>query len=302
MLSAIESLRGRGFTKLFNMKCLAHNLHGVANVVRAEYTDVDKVIMGIKTFFRNSPNRRRIFREQAGALGISKLPPFPCFTRWGKWIFTAEYFTESLHLLALANTIIEVKKYEIPNRRIVARAANPNVRDDDIDRFDNLYEMVSLDDNGKGAEIINSAKKIVDEFMCIPKTILKLEKEIINAEDAINLITKIEDEINATRDNFKVKAKLKFVISNNTGFQMIKNYFNNNHQTTIPLTLWSDEELNLLNTVPFSSASIERVFSIYKSMYRENRRSFKFTNFRKFVICKCALNSVSFCTNVQIHF
>lgn len=56
---------------------------------------------------------------------------------------------------------------------------------------------------------------------------------------------------------------------------------------------WDSGERKCLDFAPFSSAEVERVFSIYKAMYRDNRKSFEFENFRKFVIAKSIFQKVS---------
>lgn len=58
------------------------------------------------------------------------------------------------------------------------------------------------------------------------------------------------------------------------------------------LYLWSDDELKCLDRIPWTSATVERAFSVYKAMNRENRQSFTFEHFRKYYIIKCILTKV----------
>lgn len=51
--------------------------------------------------------------------------------------------------------------------------------------------------------------------------------------------------------------------------------------------------------MPITSAAVERIFSIFIAMNRENRQRFTFDNLRKFVIDKCILQKVCFDTFVQ---
>lgn len=60
------------------------------------------------------------------------------------------------------------------------------------------------------------------------------------------------------------------------------------------LQYWKEEDLELLNKMPFTSAAVERIFSVFKTMNRENRQSFQFENLRKFVIYKYILQKVCF--------
>lgn len=66
------------------------------------------------------------------------------------------------------------------------------------------------------------------------------------------------------------------------------------------LALWNAEYLQVLNEMPFTSVAVERIFSVYKAMNRENRQRFEFKNLRKFVISKCILQKVCFIFLTQI--
>lgn len=59
-----------------------------------------------------------------------------------------------------------------------------------------------------------------------------------------------------------------------------------------PINLWTPAERSYLEATPFSSAEVERTFSVYKAMDRDNRQSFHFQNFRQHVISKCILQKV----------
>lgn len=52
--------------------------------------------------------------------------------------------------------------------------------------------------------------------------------------------------------------------------------------------------------MPFTSAAVERVFSVFKAMNRDNRQCFIFDNLRKFVITKCILQKVCFSYSLSI--
>lgn len=59
-----------------------------------------------------------------------------------------------------------------------------------------------------------------------------------------------------------------------------------------PIQYWTSDERRLLEATPYSSAEVERIFSVFKAMLRDNRQSFIFENFKKILIVKCFLQKV----------
>lgn len=66
-----------------------------------------------------------------------------------------------------------------------------------------------------------------------------------------------------------------------------------------PIKRWSKEERKVLKATPYSSAEVERAYSVFKAMFRTNRQSFEFRTFQKFVITKYIIQKVSIITNTQ---
>lgn len=292
MGASINFLRQNGFNKLLHLQCLAHNLHRVATVLRKEYKRLDDLILGVKGFFRNAPTRKDIFREMAAYFGVRKLPPFPCFTRWGTWISSAEYFSKANNMNALYHTVVYIKEQTIPE----ARRNNASATYTELMRFLHLESLLNL--NGEGEEIRSLAQDVNENFKCIPWAINEMQAKYMDATKAFMIINEVERCI-ANANKIEVITKMEDVIRNNVGFNIIRNYLQDGIiGIDDELSRWSPEERDLLKQIPFSSATIERMFSVYKSMMRDNRKAFVFENFRMAVICKCALNSVSFCLSI----
>lgn len=108
---------------------------------------------------------------------------------------------------------------------------------------------------------------------------------------SINLIKEVAQALGHPDVPDSVGCKLETVINNNTGFMRLWNYIENN--ISPELNGWDESEWAALDNLPFSSADIERFFSIRKYMDRENRQRFGVPRFQKFVVTYCLLNSVS---------
>lgn len=59
----------------------AHAIHRVAEKIRDEFSDVDKVVSLVKKVFRKSPLRIKTFLHLTN--NEIPLPPEPILTRWG---------------------------------------------------------------------------------------------------------------------------------------------------------------------------------------------------------------------------
>lgn len=77
--------------KLLHVLCMAYAMHNVFGTIRKCYSNVDKVIMGVKELFSNSHSRVSTFRRVAPG---TKLPPAPVVTRFGKWLEASSYYAD----------------------------------------------------------------------------------------------------------------------------------------------------------------------------------------------------------------
>lgn len=108
-------------------------------------------------------------------------------------------------------------------------------------------------------------------------------------EEAIQCVKDLGTELlNVVGIPEEVKKKFESVFTKNKGYTVLCSYLAN-RKIGSPLTLWSKEDLKVLKNLPLASSDVERVFSIYKIMFRSNRRKFLFKNFSLFVVCKCLL-------------
>lgn len=79
------------YPKLIHLTCLAHELHRVAEFIRSNALNLDKLInLGKKTFLK-APKRKTIFNSICPNV---PLHPKPILTRWGKWLSAVSYYRQ----------------------------------------------------------------------------------------------------------------------------------------------------------------------------------------------------------------
>lgn len=116
MCCAMRSLQVL-YPKMIHFTCSAHGLHRLAEFIRDEFSDVNKLISSVKKIFTKVSNRKgfelyfTIFqkyifetyyfqapmrqRQFKSMFPQTSLPPQPIVTRWGSWIIAAVYFAEN---------------------------------------------------------------------------------------------------------------------------------------------------------------------------------------------------------------
>ncbi|KAJ4437535.1 hypothetical protein ANN_17680 [Periplaneta americana] len=76
MVKAANSLKVL-YSKMVHVTCLAHACHRIAEEIRGNFPDVDKLIGNVKKVFLKSPSRVNIFQSEANGI---PLPPAPILT------------------------------------------------------------------------------------------------------------------------------------------------------------------------------------------------------------------------------
>ena len=84
------------YPKMIHVTCIAHALHRVAEEIRGNYPDVDKLIATVKKTFIKAPLRVQKFKEIASSV---PLPPEPILTRWGTWLNAANYYCTNYNVI-----------------------------------------------------------------------------------------------------------------------------------------------------------------------------------------------------------
>lgn len=188
----------------------------------------------------------------------------------------------------IGNAQLEATPTEAPPKKKMKKSASSVQRHRKIRFLSNLQLLCS------DKEISSQAKYVRDNFSFIPLILKKLQYDNLDAVKAIGYIEKIDRKLHKIHDiqpaiinHFDNIFKKK-----NVGYQLIKN-FHLNGIAEGPLANLNEEEQTKMNRAALTSAAPERVFSVHKAFYRDNRRNFKFENVKMFVTCKCILNRVS---------
>ena len=76
------------YPRLFHITCMAHCLHNVAQRIRANYEDVDKLIAAVKAVVVKNKDRSAKF-------SAINSPSEPLVTRWESWLKAVEHYVKN---------------------------------------------------------------------------------------------------------------------------------------------------------------------------------------------------------------
>lgn len=265
MVAAMKSLRML-FPKMIHITCLAHGLHRLSEFIRSKFENVDKLISGMKTTFLKCPARIRYFKENgAGA----PLPPSPIITRWGTWLEAAFYYADYFELI----------------EHII----------DGLDKKE-AASIVALKETIAKKTLFADLSFIKANFSFIPSSITGFEARGRDIAGVMSKVTDIFDRLHAMKDK-SYEEKWDKIIKKNPGFSCIQNLnklivgqnIDDNEREALK-ELYTPTDIAAFKYAPMSSADAERVFSQYKSIFRQNRHNFLFENLRAHVLVKCNCN------------
>ncbi|KAK3895413.1 hypothetical protein Pcinc_000865 [Petrolisthes cinctipes] len=225
-------------------------------------SNVNRVIANIKKIFLKAPSRTVRFKEIAPS---TPLVPSPVVTRWGSWIDAAMYYGKNFDVIeAVIATFDPEEAQRIQESKIL------------------------LETEGMKESLLF----IATNFACISSTITRLEERGLLLSSAISLVNGVLDELKSLQSD-AYYGKLSNVLYKNKGFEKLKKVSQIMcgeaiiDETVQPLTM---SNMLCMKHAPIISCDVERVFSEYKAMLTDNRRSFNFENLRHHVIIKCNHN------------
>ena len=93
--SVIKSVGGNAV----HITCVAHSLNLVGEILRKMSPDVDKFVANMKTVFRLSGRKRRVYMETLTKAGVENptYPPAPIMTRWYSWLLAVTHHSKYFH-------------------------------------------------------------------------------------------------------------------------------------------------------------------------------------------------------------
>lgn len=254
------------FPKMTHVTCVAHGLHRVAEQIRATFPDVDQLISSVKKIFVKAPSRVQAFKEAANI----ELPPAPVLTRWGTWILAALYHAHNFDV---------VKHFVCTNLDPEDAAA--------IETAQTLFNKRSLKDD---------LSIIAANFSVLPSAIGSLEEHGLCLADAIGKVKEVEIQFNSFGGPklIPIKEKLSKVLKKNKGFQylsVVQTILDGSGSVAnLPpdsAATLSPAELACLRFAPVVSCDVERTFSRFKSIFRDNRHRFLFEHLKMHVVVAC---------------
>lgn len=252
------------FPKMLHITCLAHGVHRVCEDIRSQFPEVDELVSNMKKVFVKAPSRVQAFKA---ALEIP-LPPEPVLTRWGTWINAVCYYSE--HFEALKQFVCN----ELDSSDAAA-----------IGKAQKLFEKRSIRDD---------IAFIVSNFGSLPGVIERLESAGLALVDAVNSIDALESRFDQLQGGkgYLAREKLRSVLSRNTDFKELRiiSRVLSGDGSTEELSQpdrFSVKHLACLKYARVVSCDVERSFSAYKTIYRDNRHSLLFENLAQYVVISC---------------
>jgi hypothetical protein len=252
------------FPRVIHVTCIVHGLHRVAEEVRGQFRDVDALISNVKKIFLKCNSRVQLFKE---TLKIP-LPPQPVITRWGTWIEAAMYYAANFNAVKsfvcdklLANDAVSIREAQ------------------------NLFAKINVHDD---------LLCITRNFAVLPRAIKKLEESGLTLQQSIEIYSEVESLLSNLEDVSLQPIRTKFttVRDKNTGFSIMRTVLSmlkdeSACEDPICIEQMSAQDLLCLTNAPLVTCEVERSFSRYKTIFRENRHRFKFENLKMILVISC---------------
>jgi len=234
-------------------------LHRVAEEVRGLFPDVDALIANVKKFFVKCNSRTNLFKQ---TLNIP-LPPQPIITRWGTWLSAAIYYSDYFVLI----------------KDFITNKLNPR----DAISIKKAQELITK--NNIAEELLC----ITNNFRCLPQTITKLETTGISLRDTFEIFNNITTTLKQLQDIRlqSIRTKITVILEKNSGLQQMKQVLAKLQGQDIQQLSITPDDLKCFQYAPLVTCDVERSFSRYKNIFRDNRHSFTFEHLKMILIIAC---------------
>jgi hypothetical protein len=268
MKAAARGLCDTLYPNCVHVTCLAHALHRVCEEVRGRFPETDALVSNGKKIFLKSPNRIRLFRELAPELS---LPPEPVITRWGTWMSAVRYYAENSATVQRIVDELDADAQSIV--RVRSLLSSVTVRDE-VAFITANYSFL--------AEAIEKLEKSGSQ--------LRTALEVVN--DASRRIESVEGDIGR-----HVRQKLKAVLDGNKGYvtlgaisRILASEATEEDHNLECLRKFSAAQLACFKYAPVVSCDVERSFSRYRAMLRDNRQSFTTEHIKMYFVVQCYMS------------
>lgn len=251
------------YPKLLHITCLAHGFHRLAEEIRKDFGNVNKLISSTKKVFLKAPSRVNVYKE---LLPNVALPPEPIITRWGTWLNAVLFYGENF------DSIKQV-----------------------VDQFDDsdAAAIMSSKQAFQDESIKRNIAVIRTHFCNIPHYIEQLETKNLPLFKSMEILQKMVEQMQALPDTISenIRLKLDSVLSKNPSLEAIKqiNAYINGTGQILPQEISSDMA-PYFKFCPVTSVDVERSFSAYKLILSDKRHKFTVDNLEKIIIVYCHKN------------
>ncbi|PSN51684.1 hypothetical protein C0J52_09598 [Blattella germanica] len=250
------------YPKMIHVICLAHAIHRVAEEVRGNYPEVDKLISNVKKIFTKTPLRVQKFKNEAPSL---PLPPQPVLTRWCTWLDAAVYHCNNYDTLKKI-----IHSFDPADATSIKTAQD-------------LFTITNMK---------NDLAYLKSNFGFLSSKITQLEYSGIQLSDAVNIVKYTGQELKSAKGTVAANVSAKFVtvLEKNSGFfelYDISEILCGNKPSSDLKLQFSPCDINSFKYAPITSCDVERSFSHYKSILSDNRKGFSFNNLQMHVVIGC---------------
>ena len=248
------------YPNMIHLTCLCHGLHRIAEEIRLNFPNVDKLIANVRKIFLKAPSRVDLFRDTDPNL---PLPPQPVLTRWGTWVDAALYYAEHFDMI---KTIVGLLDPEDASTIKVSQ----HLLDDKSLRNNLIY--------------------ISANFSTLPDSIKKLEERNLKVVDALRVFEDALQSMSVAYGSvgIAVRNKCEYIVLNNPGLKAVKKI----RDVTV-----GDKEVeigenivrnsHLYKYAPVTSVEVERSFSKLKNVLSDKRLNLTASNIKKILVISC---------------
>ena len=141
-------------------------------------------------------------------------------------------------------------------------------------------------------DIRNEIAFVHANYSFLSASIKALETQGIALSDALDVLDKVKDNVLGVQGpvGAKVLEKFKAVIAKNEGLGTLTNIskvLSGDTAVQIEGYKFTPHEVACFKYAPVTTCDVERSFSMYKSLLRDNRQSFAFDNLRMHLVIHC---------------
>ena len=167
--------------------------------------------------------------------------------------------------------------------------------------FSEVQTVINTFDENDAASI-ESAKKLLQNpklsidlclifthYRDLPILIRSLEDTHLMLSQKFEILEKCLKIVNSVKTDIgqRIKNKMNAVVAKNTGLEKIKKISEALFKNQCLEEISEPGKLSSFKYAPITSVDVERSFSSYKNIFRDNRQNFLFENLKKYLIIYC---------------